>query len=95
MAYDPLSTFSTDNVNPPEAVVAKTSCRRVTIRENGGSTQAYNVRKASATSNAISMLAGEPYTFNVDAGAIFKPGDTVGWVETTAGSITMAQIEEF
>lgn len=93
MAYDHLSTFVTDNVNPPEGVVTKTYCRRVTVRENGGATQDFNVRKESTSSNPIHMLAGEPYTFT-DGGRLMAPGETVGFVETLAGSITMMQIEE-
>lgn len=92
---DRFSTFTTDSINPPEAIVANTLCRRVTIQENGDSTQDYQVRMLSASSNPIKRQAGLPFTFSGDAGHRYLPGETVGWVETLAGSITMLQIEEF
>lgn len=94
MADDPFSTFSVDNINPPEAVVANTFCRSVTIVENGASTQDYQVRKLSTNSNPIKRYAGQSFTFSADDNTYFQPGQTVGFVETLAGSITMAQIEE-
>lgn len=94
MAVDPFLTFSTDAINPPETISAQTVCRKVTIVETDA-TQDYQVRKLSTSSNAIKRLAGTPFTFNAPAGTVFIAGQTVGFVETLAGSITMQQIEEF
>jgi hypothetical protein len=95
MSYDPFTTSTTDNVNPPESIVAVTFCNRVTIQENGDATQDYQVRRASTSSHPLKRLAGTPFTFSAERGSFWKPGDTVGFVETLTGSITMLQVEEY
>lgn len=91
---DPFLTFSVDNVGPAESIVAQTHCRRITIHEPDA-TQDYQVRKLSATSTPLKRLAGTPFTFNAPGGGAFRAGDTVGWVETLAGSATFESIEEW
>ncbi len=89
------TTFTTDNVGNPEAVTADISCQRITIREQGAAgTTDYFVRAPTMTDAQYRKVAGESTTFTAPPGALFQQGDTVGYVETVSGTITMSKICE-
>lgn len=103
MPAPPTSTFAVDNSAYVNVTVVSDYCRRVTIQENYDSdtppTQNYLVR-SSASGTGVKKSKGTPHVFTLQNSpgctyqdGYFKAGDVAGQVKTSAGSITMQQIE--
>lgn len=79
------------------AVIAQSNCRQITVRENiavaGWPTTDFLVLKPTAVVTGIRIAAGASYTFTKLQG-LFAAGDTVGYLQTIAGSTTFDQDED-
>lgn len=85
-------TFTVDNVGADEAVVAQSDCDEIWVWENAlAATQSFTARDGSASAPAVTHPPGTMHMFT---GGPYSAGTTVGFVATTAGSITMAQEEK-
>lgn len=95
-------TFTTDNVDPPEAITAQTVCTRIKIFENAQlGTDDFYIYGAEGTPPAPSAVpvryaAGKEKLFQVPAGFhSFVPGQVIGYIARVgAGALTIAQEEE-
>lgn len=93
----PYSTMAIDNAGP-YSVIAQTYCNRILIQENYNSAnpptadlQQYN---ADGT-GPIAIPKGTPaiFAFTASNWTSFRPGQVVGKINTTGGSITVQQVE--
>ncbi len=87
-------TFTVDAVGNPEAVIVPTSCRSVEVREQGDPTTDYFVRAPNNNSPQHRRFAGSATIFRARGNRVFQPGETVGYLETVAGSVTFSAITD-
>lgn len=89
-------TFAIDNLGPYN-VVAQSYCRRIVVQENYDSANPPTadlkmyIPFGSAAPVAVRVAKGTPAIFNAEG--VYSPGQTVGQIQTSAGSITVQQIE--
>ena len=90
------TTFAIDNLGPYN-VVANTYCSRIVVQENYDSANppTADLKQYTPGGNPIRIAKGTPAIFT-PAGAttgFFTPGEVVGQIQTSSGSITVQQIE--
>jgi len=86
--------FTVDNVGGPEAVVVPIACKIVEVREAGDPTTDYFVRAPSTTDPQHRRFAGSATIFRALHGQTFQPNETVGYLETVAGSVNFSGITD-
>ena len=93
MATKTLS-FTVDAAGDPEPVVVPISCKSIEVREQGDPTTDYFVRAPDKASPQHRRFAGAATIFRAYGGRVFQPGETVGYLETVAGSVTFSGITD-
>jgi len=92
-----IRNLMVNDVGDPEAIVAVTVCRKITVGEERAvadyPTTDFRVRKGAMNTEGTVLLAGLSYTFESSPGRFFQPGDVVGWVETLSGASDFYQDE--
>ena len=83
----------------PSAIVAQSVCRSINLAENRGvagwPTTDFLILKPLSTSVAARKPAGAEYTFEcTQPGSFFKVGQTIGYIQTVAGTTTFDQDED-
>jgi hypothetical protein len=99
---DATTTYAVDNTADVN-VVAQTSCARIVVQENYNSstppTQDLLQKIPASAANAVSIPKGTaavytPQTRRHGVGPfVFQPGEIAGTIRTSAGSVTVQQIE--
>lgn len=78
-------------------VVAQNSCSRITVRENFNSanppTQDLLQKMPAGAANAVAVTKGDTAIYTPRAAAYFLANENVGTIRTSAGSITVQQVE--
>lgn len=78
-------TFVVDNAGLDDPIIVPGTlqgCCSIVIRENGGAlTTGFTIRAPLISSDAVTFLAGEPWTIFRASG--FKSGETIGFIKTT------------
>lgn len=87
-------SFTVDAVGDPEAVVVPVACKIVEVREQGDPTTDYFVRAPAITDPQHRRFAGSATIFRAPVGRLFQDGETVGYLETVAGSVTFSGITD-
>lgn len=89
----PINSFTVDNSKRYQ-IVPQTYCRRIEIQENYNSanppTQDYLIAQPPGATQ-VNFAKGVPAIFTT--GGSFVPGTPIADIQTTAGTITVRQIE--
>lgn len=95
------STMTTDAVGSPEPIVVPGlpgvtgGFRKVTIREqNSQGTVGFNIYAPYELSTAVQYQPGEYCVFERREGAMFQPGETIGYIAAASDSLTMSILAE-
>ena len=94
MGVRTVTPFTVDALTTPEAITASGYCHTIRVKEQGGPTVIFDKRAPYATSPISRYDIGEEVVFQSKHGG-FQPGQIVGFLETTSGSATFNQEEEF
>ena len=87
-------TLTVDAVGDPEPVIAPIACKTLEVREQGDPTTDYFVRAPSKTHPQHRRFAGSATVFRAPEGRMFQPLETVGHLETVAGSVLFSGITD-
>lgn len=95
------STFTTDAVGSPEPITVPGllgvtgGFRKITIREqNSQGTVGFNIYAPYEISVAVQYQPGEYCVFERREGAMFQPGEVIGYIAAASGSLTMSMLAE-
>ena len=86
-------TLTVDAAGDPEPVIAPVACKVLEVREQGDPTTDYFVRAPNKTSPQHRRFAGSATIFRA-VGRMFQPLETVGHLETVAGSVLFSGITD-
>ncbi len=92
---DPISTYALDTTKVD--VKANTYCRRIAVKENYDSDSPPTANlvqyEPTGSSTPAKIVKGAPAVFTSQS--TYSPGEVVGGIKTSAGSITVQQIESW